>query len=141
MHAQSFESNNSRIDTTIKDSILRAFWDTLHSMNKFVQHCKIIGDAVNIINNQNYPEEQYEPAAQAFTPEVIAQINSISNTPHLLDVASVTDDSIVEKRIVQFKVRGSSTWRTLPITHPHIEPLAIISDFVPTRRRRVGNGY
>eukprot|EP01035_Chromulina_nebulosa_P037257 gene37257-50284_t len=46
MHAQSFESNNSRIDTTIKDSILRAFWDTLHSMNKFVQHCKIIGDAV-----------------------------------------------------------------------------------------------
>ena len=124
MHAQSLESDNNRVDTTIKDSILRAFWDTLHRMNKFVQHCKIIGDAVNIINDQNYPEEEYEPAAQAFTPEVIAQINSTSNTPHLLDVASVTDDSIIGKRIVQFKVRGSSSWRTVPIIHAHIEPLS-----------------
>eukprot|EP01036_Dinobryon_divergens_P061862 gene61862-biopygen30735 len=66
-------------------------------MNRFVQHCKIIGDAVNIINDQNYPEKEYEPAVQAFTPEVIAQINSASNTPHLLDVASVTDDSIIER--------------------------------------------
>ena len=124
MHAQSLESDNSRVDTTIKDSVLRAFWDTLHRTNRFVQHCKIIGDAVSIINDQNYPEEEYEPAVQAFTPEVIAQINSASNTPHLLDVASVTDDSIIGKRIVHFKVRGSSTWRTVPITHPHIEPLS-----------------
>ena len=126
MHAQSLEkkSDNTRVDITIKDSILRAFWDTLHTMNKFVQQCKIIGDAVNIINNQNYPEEEYEPAAQAFTPEVIAQINSVSNTPHLLDVASVTDDTVIGKRVVQFKVRGSSTWRTVPIKHPHIEPLS-----------------
>ena len=102
MHAQSLEkkSDNTRVDITIKDSILRAFWDTLHTMNKFVQQCKIIGDAVNIINNQNYPEEEYEPAAQAFTPEVIAQINSVSNTPHLLDVASVTDDTVIGKRVV-----------------------------------------
>ena len=125
MHAQSLEGSSTRKrDTTIKDSILKAFWDSLHTMNKFVQQCKIIGDAVNIISNQNYPEEEYEPAVQAFTPEVIAQINSISSTPHLLDVASVTDDSVKGKRVVQFKVKGSKNWRSVPITHPHIEPLS-----------------
>ena len=128
MHGKSLEAanitTNNNADVKIKDSIMQTLWDTLHQTNRFVKHCKIIGDAMNIINNQNYPEEDYEPAYQAFTPEVIAQINSVSNIPHLLDVASVTDDSIVGKRIVQFKIKGASRWSNIPTTHPHIEPLS-----------------
>jgi hypothetical protein len=98
MHGNSIQTKPSgNLDSEIKDSVLRVLWDTLHQSNRFVQHCKIIGDAVRIINDQNYPEEPYAPAQEAFTPDVIAQINSVSNIPHLLDVASVTDDSAIGK--------------------------------------------
>ena len=121
-HAESINSaNNKRLDTDIKSLILEQFWATLHEKNKFVQSCQILGKAVDIINNQN-PEDDYLPAEEAFTPEVIAQINSI-NTPHLLDVASVTDDSIVGNRVIRFKLRGTKFWNKLPITHHHLEPL------------------
>ena len=126
MHGQSLQTKNSeKIDSAIKDSVLRLFWDTLHNNNRWVQHCKIIGEAINIVNDQNYPEEEYDRAEQAFTPEVISQINSVSNTPHLLDVASVTDDTIIGKRVVRFKLRGNNnSWRKIPITSEHIEPLS-----------------
>jgi hypothetical protein len=58
------------------------------------------------------------------TPEVIAQINSVSNIPHLLDVASVTDDSAIGKRVIHFKLKNTRQWQKLPITHEHIEPLS-----------------
>jgi len=60
----------------------------------------------------------------SFTPEVIAQINSVSNIPHLLDVASVTDDSAIGKRVIHFKLKNTRQWQKLPITHEHIEPLS-----------------
>ena len=126
MHGQSLQSTSSeKTDSAIKDAVLRAFWDTLHRSNRWVQHCKVIGEAVRIINDQNYPDDDYEPAKEAYTPEVISQINSVSNIPHLLDVASVTDDTIIGKRVVQFKLRGdNNSWRRIPITSEHIEPLS-----------------
>jgi len=67
MHGNSLQTKTSqKEDTDIKDAVLRAFWDTLHQSNRFVQHCKIIGEAVRIINDQNYPEEPYAPAENAF---------------------------------------------------------------------------
>ena len=125
MHGQSFQTKSSeKTDSAIKDAVLRTFWDTLHRTNRWVQHCKIIGEAVQIINDQNYPDEDYEPAQEAFTKEVISQINSVSNIPHLLDVASVTDDTVIGKRIVEFKLRGTKRWEKIPITSVHIEPLS-----------------
>ena len=125
MHGKSLQTKTSeKLDTEIKDTILRPLWDTLHQTNRFVQHCKIIGEAVRIINDQNYPEEPYAPAQIAFTPEVITQINSVGNVPHLLDVASVTDDSAIGKRVIHFKLKNTRQWQKLPITHQHIEPLS-----------------
>ena len=123
-HGQSLNSSNTNIDANIKDSLLRSLWDTLHESNRFVKNCQIIGRALEIVNNQNYPEDAYEPAEIAFTPEVIAQINETVNVPHLLDIASVTDDNIVGKRVVRFKVKGSNKWNSIPCTHEHIEPLS-----------------
>jgi hypothetical protein len=79
-----------------------------------------------IINDQNYPEEPYARAEETFPPDVIAQINSVSNIPHLLDVASVTDDSAIGKRVVHFKLKNTRQWQKLPITHEHIEGLVSI---------------
>jgi len=124
-HGQSLQgSGNGRVDTEIKDSVLRTLWDTLHESNRFVQNCQIIGRAFEVVNNQNYPEDAYEPAEIAFTPEVIGHINSTVNVPHLLDVAAVTDETIVGNRVIRFKVRGSSNWSQIPGTHEHIEPLS-----------------
>jgi len=123
-HGQSLQSTNERVDSDIKDSVPRTLWDTLHESNRFVQSCQIIGRAFEVVNNQNYPEDAYEPAEIAFTPEVIGQINSTVNVPHLLDVAAVTDENIVGHRVIRFKVRGSSNWSQIPGTHEHIEPLS-----------------
>ena len=126
MHGKTLGSvtTTKGVDSTVKDSIVLVLWDCLHEHNRFVQHCKIIGEAVKIVNDQNYPDEDYEPASKSFTPEVIAQINSVSNIPHLLDIASVTDDSILGKRIIQFKLKGATNWNNIPTTHQHIEPLS-----------------
>ena len=121
-HAESLNSStNENMDRSIKDSILNILWNELHKHNPFVQSCQILGKAISIINCQN-PEEQYLPAAEVFCPEVIAQINSIS-APHLLDVASVTDESVTGNRVVRFKLKGQNSWNTLPVTHHHLEPL------------------
>ena len=121
MHGEKLISNNKHIDSTIKNSILQTLWDTLHERNRFVQSCQILGKAVEVVNNQN-PEDGYLPANELFTTEVIAQINSV-NAPHLLDVASVTDDSVIGQRIIRFKLKGSNEWNNLPVTHHHLEPL------------------
>jgi hypothetical protein len=55
MHGQSFQTKSSeKTDSAIKDAILRTFWDTLHRTNRWVQHCKIIGEAVKTISDQNW---------------------------------------------------------------------------------------
>ena len=127
IHGKSLNVANERLDANIKDSIMKTIWDTLHASNRFVQHCTILGKAVEVVNDQNYPIDDYAPAREAFTPEVIAQINSVgvnNNTPHLLDVACVTDDNVVGNRVVRFKLKGCDTWNDIPVTHHHLEPLS-----------------
>ena len=117
MHGNALQRNqhSTNIDNEVRDLVLRPFWDILHQTNRFVQHCKIIGEAVRIINDQIYPEEPYYEAAKiAFTPDVITQINTISNIPHLLDVASFTDDSAVGKRVIHFKLKNTRQWQKKP---------------------------
>ena len=62
MHGKTLGSvtTTKGVDSTVKDSIVLVLWDCLHEHNRFVQHCKIIGEAVKIVNDQNYPDEDYE---------------------------------------------------------------------------------
>ena len=116
--------DNTKIDGLLKESIIELFWFVLDRDNCHVQSCKLLGKAFSAVNEQNFPEDDYEPAQVAFPPNVIAEINECGEAPHALDIAAVTDDTIIGNRVIRFKLKNTNTWKQIPVTHPDIEPLS-----------------
>ena len=123
-HGTSLSIDNNQIDASLKESIIQLFWFLLDRDNCFVQSCKLLGKAFTAVNEQNYPEDALEPAQVAFPPNVIAEINECGENPHALDIAAVTDDTIIGNRVIRFKLKNSNSWKQIPVTHPDIEPLS-----------------
>jgi len=116
--------DKTRIDGVLKESIIELFWFVLGRDNCHVQSCKLLGKAFSAVNDQNFPEDDYEPAQVAFPPNVIAEINECGEVPHALDIAAVTDDTVIGNRVIRFKLKNTNTWKQIPVTHPDIEPLS-----------------